>query len=67
MQNIREVLRVKEQQLEQLQKEIEALRLTIRVLEEQEKSPPKIGAQRVDTTPNKEDGSKPNGSVKRFP
>jgi len=66
MQNIREVLRVKEEQLAQLQKEIEALRLTIRVLEEQEKAPPKVGAQRVETTPNRED-AKPNGGVKRFP
>lgn len=67
MQNIREVLRVKEQQLEQLQKEIDALRVSIRILEEEEKGPPKIGAQRVEPAAGKENGSKPNGGLKHFP
>jgi len=68
MQNIREVLRVKEQQLELLQKEIEALRLSIRILEEEEKIPPKIGVQSVETIPVKDNGAKPTGTgIKHFP
>jgi hypothetical protein len=68
MQNIREVLLNKEQQMEQLQKEIEALRFSIRILEEEERTPPKIGAQSVETMPLKDNGTKPTGTgVKRFP
>ncbi len=68
MQNIREVLRSKELQVEQLQKEIEALRLSIRILEDGEKTPPKIGAQSVETMPSKDNGAKPTGTgIKHFP
>jgi prefoldin subunit 5 len=67
MQNIREVLRNKEQQAEQLQKEIEALRFTIRILE-QEENPPKMGSASVETMPTKDNGTRPNGTgVKQFP
>jgi len=68
MQNIREVLRTKEQQAEQLQKEIEALRFSIRILEEEEKNPPKMGSRSVETMPAKDNGTRPNGTgIKQFP
>lgn len=68
MQNIREVLRAKEQQLERLQKEIEALRFSVRILEEEEKTPPKIGVQSVETMPSKDNGARPTGTgIKHFP
>jgi prefoldin subunit 5 len=67
MQNIREVLRSKEQQAEQLQKEIEALRFSIRILEEEE-NPPKVGSRNLETMSAKDNGTKPNGTgIKQFP
>ncbi len=68
MHNIREVLRVKEQQLESLQKEIEALRLSIRILEEEEATPPKISVQSIDSVSLKDNGARPTGTgIKHFP
>jgi hypothetical protein len=49
MKNIYEVLRQKEQQSEQLQTEIEALRLTITILDAPENA---AVAQKVDSRPN---------------
>jgi len=67
MQNIREVLRNKEQQAEQLQKEIEALRFSIQILEEEENAP-KMGSRNIETMPAKDNGTRPNGTgVKQFP
>jgi hypothetical protein len=68
MQDIREVLTYKELQLEQLQREIEALRLSIRILEEEEENPRKIGLRAVENMSGKDNGAKPTGTgVKQFP
>lgn len=68
MQNIREVLRNKEEQLEKLQKEIEALRLSVRILEEEELHPPKISARGVETMPSHDNGSRKTGTgIRQFP
>jgi prefoldin subunit 5 len=68
MQNIREVLRNKEEQLEKLQKEIEALRLSLRILEEEEPNTPKIGVRSVETMPANDNGNQKTGTgVRQFP
>ena len=71
MQDIREVLRVKEQLLDQLQREIEALRFSIKILEEEEKEesrPPKMGSFGVVQTSSKDTGTRPlSASLKQFP
>ena len=68
MQDIHEVLRNKELQVEQLQREIDALRFSIQILEEEEQNPPKIGARSVDTMPLNENGNRKTGTgVKQFP
>jgi len=69
MKNIYEVLRQKEQQAEQLQTEIEALRLTIKILDVPENS----GAARTELRSNGNANSNENATVaagapaKRFP
>jgi hypothetical protein len=68
MQNIRDVLRNKEEQLEKLNREIEALRLSVRILEEEDLNPPKIGARGVETMAANGNGDIKTGTgVKQFP
>jgi hypothetical protein len=71
MQDIREVLRVKEQLLDQLQREIEALRFSIKILEEEEKEesfPRKMGSLGIVQTQSKDNGTRPlSASLKQFP
>ena len=71
MQNIREVLRIKEQLLDQLQREIEALRFSIKILDEEEKKesfPPKMGSVGIGQDPSQDNGTRStNASVKQFP
>ncbi len=69
MQNIREVLLHKEQQLEQLQKEIEALKFSIRILEQEELEPLKSKVLTISSSiPTKENGSRPDSAlIKQFP
>lgn len=62
MQDIREVLRTKERQLEELQKEIEALRFSIDILEKEEQNPPKMGLRSVEPVLLKS-----GASLKQFP
>ena len=66
MQDIREVLRNKEQQLEQLQIEIEALRLSVKILEEEDKSARGMGPRPVENL--KDNGARvPSVPLKQFP
>jgi hypothetical protein len=71
MQDIRQVLRNKEEQMEKLQREIEALRISVRILEELEDNdlnPPKMGARSVETPSENDNGNKKTGTgVKQFP
>jgi hypothetical protein len=69
MQNIRQVLLNKEQQLEQLQKEIEALKFSIRILEQEELEPLKSKVLTISSSvPPKENGSRPDSTlIKQFP
>lgn len=68
MQDIREVLRNKEEQLERLQKEIEALRFSLLILEEEERNPPKMGSRSVDPVFISDNGTRqPGASLKHFP
>ncbi len=68
MQDIREVLRNKERQVEELQKEIEALRFSIRILESEERNPPKFSARNVETILVRDNGATPTGTgAKQFP
>jgi prefoldin subunit 5 len=53
MLNIRDVLRNKEQQLEKLQREIDALRMSIEILEEEETAPAPKTMQAVGAGPQK--------------
>jgi hypothetical protein len=66
LQDIREVLRSKEEQLEQLQKEIEALRLSLKILESGE-TPTKISAQSEETQLTVTPLRKPGATIKQFP
>ncbi len=66
MQDIREVLRNKEEQLERLQKEIEALRLSVRILEEDEKKVSTVVSTIMIEPTIKKDGAKTMGS-RQFP
>jgi hypothetical protein len=67
MQDIREVLRIKEQQFEQLQKEIHALRMTVKILEESEAFG-ESGSQEPSTGTAKENGRRPTiVPMKQFP
>jgi prefoldin subunit 5 len=66
MQDIREVLRHKEQQLEQLQKEIEALRLSVKILEEADSSARGVGPRPVENL--KDNGTRASSvPLKQFP
>lgn len=71
VQHLREVLRIKEQQLEQLQKEIEALRLSLRILEQEEAASSTMDirpAENMLAKDDKDNGTRPAGSAKRqFP
>lgn len=71
MKNIYEVLRQKEQQSEQLQKEIEALRLTIKILDgaEAEPTPAKTESHTNGSTPATLNAPVAAGAAptKRFP
>lgn len=71
MQNIREVLRIKEQLLDQLQREIEALRFSIKILDGEEKEesfPPKMGSVGIGQAPSQDNGTRStNASLKQFP
>jgi hypothetical protein len=68
MNDIRQVLLHKEQQMAQLQKEIEALRFSIRILEEETRnSSMQVGSERTAAGP-KDNGSQPTGALpKQFP
>lgn len=67
MQDIREVLRNKEEQLERLQKEIEALRFSLLILEEEERNHPKMGSRSADPVFISDNGTRPGASLKHFP
>jgi hypothetical protein len=68
MHDIREVLRHKEQQLEQLQKEIEALRLSVRILEQEEQSARNLAPRSVATAVLKDNGgARLPAPLKQFP
>ena len=71
MKNIYEVLRQKEQQAEQLQKEVEALRLTIKILDagEAEVVPAKAESRSNGNTPSTPNPPVAAGAApaKRFP
>jgi hypothetical protein len=69
MKNIYEVLRQKEQQSEQLQKEIEALRLTIQILDSADVSvaPAKIEPRLNGNSSAPEPAHLASATTKRFP
>jgi hypothetical protein len=70
MQDIRQVLLHKEQQVAQLQKEIEALRFSIRILEDEENkhSSLQVGSEGAAAAAGKDNGSRPVVTMpKQFP
>ncbi len=68
MKNIYEILRQKEQQSEQLQREIEALRLTIKILDAENITFPKTESRsNGNGTPAENTSLATVGPAKRFP
>jgi hypothetical protein len=67
MQDIRDVLRNKEQQLEQLQKEIEALRFSVRILEQEEQKLSGGGPRSVESAVKDNGSRQASGALKQFP
>jgi prefoldin subunit 5 len=65
MQDIRDVLRNKEQQLEQLQREIEALRLSVQILEQEEQNI-RLGPRAVEPVLKDNGARVPNAPLKQF-
>jgi hypothetical protein len=69
MQDIRQVLLQKERQVAQLQKEVEALRFSVQILEEEERnSSRQVGSDGISTSPPKDNGAHGARAVsKQFP
>jgi hypothetical protein len=66
MQDIRDVLRNKELQLAQLQREIEALRLSVQILEQEEQNI-RLGPRAVEPALKDNGARMPSAPLKQFP